>query len=61
MTRHKGDESPAPENWSGAVNNKLRLANLDCQYPVNDEYAERHQSRSLARAASKVVPGFSSE
>jgi hypothetical protein len=47
MTRHKGDESAA--------------ANLDCQYPVNDEYAERHQSRSLARAASKVVPGFSSE
>ena len=37
------------------------LVNLDCQYPVNDEYAERHQSRSLASAASIAVPGFSSE
>jgi len=25
MTRHKGDENAAPENWSGAANNKLRL------------------------------------
>ena len=59
MTRHKGDENAAPENWSGAVirrpcgavgaGTRNTLANLDCQYPVNDEYAEPHQSISLAR------------